>query len=328
MYLLHYHASYRHNVYAINSQILDTTLKSFRIMPNEMNPVLEGLLRAAGCLACVKLWEAYQRANDPAKILNDILKQPNAVDLLSAWVDKNADKLDKTLSVESGGWITDSSPEYDGPTVLVEAVFSRKIDVVKMLLGKGARIDYRRRTGKTAFMTAIGEGDLEMAKFILECPQITDKKAHINLVDNNGDSAIFFACDIYSNLRCVEFLIENGADLEHRSSVEGFSVLHKAAIGNDGSDKITALLNAGVPKDISLVKPANHTALHTAAEVGNIFTSQTLIAANLSPYEKNSKGETPLSIALSKFPQKFVNIMTFGTQFKELVESTTQNPLR
>jgi len=263
-----------------------------------------------------------------------MLASPDACEQVSQWADANQDKLDKSYLRYSGQWYIDpvtcpdgSVAKFDGPFVVVKAVASKKLDVVKMLVQKGCRIDYRRENGNTALIDAVWECDLEMAKFILGCPQIEDKVAYVNLAGEDGETALFRACGNRSDYRCVEWLIQQGANIEYRSNAMGFSALHKAAMSYDGF-QITALLNAGLSKDTCLKNPAGHTALHTAAEVGNLKTSATLISAGISPHQKDALGETPISIALARYPQVYTDVKTFGTHFKELADSMTSNPMR
>ena len=75
--------------------------------------------------------------------------------------------------------------------------------------------------------------------------------------------------------------------------LQGFSALHYAAVTNTSGAQIQVLLAAGLPIDTSLHNPGGHTALHSAAESKCLKTAATLISAGISPYTKNSNGETP-----------------------------------
>ena len=83
--------------------------------------------------------------------MNDLLAQPNACEQLSRWADANSDKLDKSYLNHTGQWYIDpitcsdgSVAKFDGPLVMVKSVASKKVNVVRMLVGRGCRIDYRR----------------------------------------------------------------------------------------------------------------------------------------------------------------------------------------
>jgi hypothetical protein len=75
--------------------------------------------------------------------------------------------------------------------------------------------------------------------------------------------------------------------------LQGFSVLHWAAKESATGVQIAALLKAGFPVDTVLSEPGGQTALHISAVAKNLKTAAALMNAGISPYTRNSLGETP-----------------------------------
>ena len=112
-----------------------------------------------------------------------------------------------------------SVKEFDGPHVMVQAVLFRRVEIVRILQQKGGRLDYRREKGDTALIEAVHVGNLELAKFILASPEIEDKKGYVNIVGEGGMTAVFHACTEHNkDAKCLEWLIEQGANIEHRAN--------------------------------------------------------------------------------------------------------------
>ena len=112
-----------------------------------------------------------------------------------------------------------SIKEFDGPHVMVQAVLFSRVEIVRILQQKGGRLDYRREKGDTALIEAVHVGNLELAKFILASPEIEDKKGYVNIVGEGGMTAVFHACTEHNkDAKCLEWLIEQGANIEHRAN--------------------------------------------------------------------------------------------------------------
>ena len=66
--------------------------------------------------------------------------------------------------------------DNEGETALIEAVESGKIDIVKLLIKKGAKINLQDDEGETALHEAIEEGNIEIAKFLIKSGARTNIK--------------------------------------------------------------------------------------------------------------------------------------------------------
>jgi ankyrin repeat protein len=93
-----------------------------------------------------------------------------------------------------------------GKTALILAAEYGKIDIVNMLLEKGADINKTDAKGKNALMFASSEGHLDVVKLLLT------KNININKQTNDNKTALMMACEA-GHIDVVKFLIENGADI-------------------------------------------------------------------------------------------------------------------
>ena len=80
------------------------------------------------------------------------------------------------------------------------AVRSRKLDIIKYLIEKGARID------SMALIAAIQCENKEMVKYLIT------KEADVNVKDGHGQTALMFAVES-GDLEIVKLLIKNGAKI-------------------------------------------------------------------------------------------------------------------
>jgi ankyrin repeat protein len=122
-----------------------------------------------------------------------------------------------------------SIKKFDGAYVIQEAIHMGNVECVKILQHKGARVDYRRENGDTALIEAIHMGLFDMAKHILSSPEIEDKKAYVNIAGEANLTALYHACHPLEankvSAKCLEWLIEQGANMDHRC-LENVCFLH------------------------------------------------------------------------------------------------------
>ncbi len=79
-----------------------------------------------------------------------------------------------------------------GQTPLMYATESGSVDAVKALLSHGAQLEARTSLGETALMGAVGHGYVDIAKFLVE------KGANINAKTNNGRDIFIMGWERYN----------------------------------------------------------------------------------------------------------------------------------
>ncbi|ORY73999.1 ankyrin, partial [Neocallimastix californiae] len=129
----------------------------------------------------------------------------------------------------------------EGNTLLFLAIFYRKLDIIKLLLDKGANIKHKNKKGERKYplFLAIFYRKLEFIKLLLV------KGANIKHINKKGESIIhdnkivilktlmkhglllemknsegntpLFLSIFYRNTKIIEMLLENGANIKHKN---------------------------------------------------------------------------------------------------------------
>ena len=129
-----------------------------------------------------------------------------------------------------------------GATPLHLASANAQTETLQIMMRNGARLDSRGEWGRTPLhMVALGEGDVYMAKFLI------DRRANIESKDErNGDTVLHLASE-FGKQQLVEFLIDHGARLDSANR-DGDTPLHRAALTNQ-SEVAAVLLDRGAPAE-------------------------------------------------------------------------------
>lgn len=150
---------------------------------------------------------------------------------------------------------------------LAEAAWWRKIDVMKMLLQAGAKVDGTDHNGAT-YLAGYGYFDCRVLKVLLGAG------ANPNASDDNGRTALMQASN-YGYEEAVVLLIENGAEVNLKDH-KGRSALMYAAAGKY-VDSIPHLLQHGA--DVHARDVNGNTALEIARASKNDVAVELLSAA-------------------------------------------------
>jgi ankyrin repeat protein len=147
--------------------------------------------------------------------------------------------------------------DYEHSTALVNACAGGHIDLVKLLVRKGADINVE------ALCTACSESSPEVVKFLLQ------RSANPNVCDARGKSPLQCACfrtpqyadaEPGTDVELVDLLLASGADVNYVGGPAG-TALH-AACRAGGIEVIDILLDSGV--DINAIAGDYGTALQAA----------------------------------------------------------------
>ncbi len=250
-----------------------------------------------------KHWEALARA--PARIGTEgpklLYRAAGAGDLelvgllLDAGVDPNA-----------GEEVPGPPPEPGGPPARLQAPALQAaashghIDVMRLLVERGADVNRRGPEGDTALHAAASFGTIEAARWLL------DHGADVDARNEAGDTpladAVLFECD----MRVAPLLIQRGADV-NAANERGETVLHKAVtrtsmIGETGPAALAkALLENGA--DPNARDCFGDTPLHAALgeRLGNGDQMAVLLLdRGADASAANQAGLTPLHCAAAR----------------------------
>ncbi|MFK7959901.1 MAG: ankyrin repeat domain-containing protein [Phycisphaerales bacterium] len=205
------------------------------------------------------------------------------VEVLSALVDKGGD-LEATDGM--------------GRTSLSYAAQSRNLEAVNLLIESGANIHHIDQTGNTPLGWAAGFGTAGMVKALLESGARVDTGSG-GLI---GFTPLIWAASVGTDPEKVELLINAGADVEARDTMEKATVvLH--AIRTNKMKHVELLVNAGARLD--RIDAKGHTALHVAARnaAPDVNMIRFLLSKGLdantrtTPTTTAPEGETALELA-------------------------------
>jgi ankyrin repeat protein/L-ascorbate metabolism protein UlaG (beta-lactamase superfamily) len=162
------------------------------------------------------------------------------------------------------------------------------VEIAKMLLAAGAKIDGGDSDNSRPLDVAAQRGQIEMVKFLL------DRGADINKADNNRSNPLNFAISS-RQAAVVRLLIERGADPQATGAGSLADLLPRVAHSGD-VETAEFLLSRGV--DVNHADPGGMTAVLAASWGGRAELLRFLIARGASVNTADRDGETPLMNAV------------------------------
>jgi ankyrin repeat protein len=140
---------------------------------------------------------AASRSTESVRILLDAGAKPEPGALsIACWLDRR----------ETVSWLIDAGISPDAGMASAAAV--GPIDLVRLLIEKGAKINATSESGHTPLHAAAGRSDnLENVKLLL------DMGADPNAVDDDGETPLHGAVSVYGNLEIVKLLVDSGAKI-------------------------------------------------------------------------------------------------------------------
>jgi uncharacterized protein len=192
-----------------------------------------------------------------------------------------------TLFVNAGMAI--DTPNEQGWTPLMVALFEGREEIALFLIRKGADIDFADRSGYRPIHWAAFQG---YANVIHE---IVEREGNVNVMTDFGYTPLLQAA-ARGYAVSVQALIERGADPNIQDH-EGWTALHKAC-GNNHVTVVKALIMAGASPSLTCADGAN--ALHIAARLGHEELVQFLLEAGAGGPMQDQEGGTALHIAAAR----------------------------
>ena len=206
---------------------------------------------------------------------------------------------------------------------LCDAAQDGYVDVVRLLLDRGAEVSCKDNKGKTPLHYAAVKGHAHVAVVLLDrgaevngqasgemtpihyaawyahadvVRLLLDRGAEVNVKDNAGLTPLHFAAkDVYVDV--IMLLLNRGADVNAKDN-NGWTPIHDAAWYGH-VDVATLLLGRGA--EVNVKDNDGWTPLHHAAEMGHIEIVALLLdygaEINCEIKFKNGKGETALGLA-------------------------------
>ncbi|XP_011945893.1 PREDICTED: ankyrin repeat and KH domain-containing protein 1 isoform X15 [Cercocebus atys] len=211
-----------------------------------------------------------------------------------------------------------NSQSATGNTALTYACAGGFVDIVKVLLNEGANIEDHNENGHTPLMEAASAGHVEVARVLL------DHGAGINTHSNEfKESALTLAC-YKGHLDMVRFLLEAGADQEHKTD-EMHTALMEACM--DGHVEVARLLlDSGA--QVNMPADSFESPLTLAACGGHVELAALLIERGANLEEVNDEGYTPLMEAAREGHEEMVALLLAqGANINAQTEETQETAL-
>ncbi len=192
------------------------------------------------------------------------------------------------------------------PTPLTTAVSQKNLEILKLLLSKGVRVDRSDAKNRTPLLLAILNKDNESVGLLLK------SKAGVNEHDQDGFTPIIAAAAM-GNVDGVKLLLQNKAGVNYTNNTTGDSALHWAISGKH-PEIVPLLLKAGANPNLQDLKGG--TPLVFAAGVGDLESAILLLKSGANPNLKTKSGGTALDYAKKGNRTEIIKILTDGTYTK------------
>ncbi len=205
----------------------------------------------------------------------------------------------------------------NGSSALLEAVQAGAIDIVALLLAKGADIHHADNSGKTALQWAIIKKNSPMISLLLTSKHIT-----INDVDAMGRTIIHYAAET-GDADLLAKLLEVDDSMVNVQDNNGDTALNIAAAKGGGAGIVKTLLKHGADPLIE-----NHTTQYNAVETAMEAHHDGLLLCLQNPekyrrqtvYQRDPAVEEPP--VPSAPPMDDVSVQTFGLFAKDEVKTS------
>jgi len=252
-------------------------LRGFWLIPRSE---LEGPPRSLDLNA--QLVAAAEAGNVPGA--KDILARGAAVDarnyggLTPLMIAAYAGNLDLVkLLIEKGADVRATATAGSGATVLCYASEGNNLNVVKELLKHGAAVNAPGNNGITPFYIAVGNNLREMAELLIASGADVSAFGTANEIGLKHTPLMLAALKGFPDM--VGLLLANGAKIEQVNSIGDTALMSLAKTENPGMVKL--LLAKGA--NVNATGPKGRTALFYAAYNGCVENIKLLLAAGADP---------------------------------------------
>jgi ankyrin repeat protein len=244
----------------------------------------------------------------------------------------------------------DHKSDLGGDTALTYAARYGHIDIVRLLLDKGAKIDAKNNYGQTALAQSAEHGNIEIVRLLLEkgaSIEAGDKygktplgesveKAHFDvaraLLDKGAkgkDSLLLSLAGgfVFSGIETegVKFLLANGADIDARDEHSNTPLI--LAVEGNKVEIVKVLLERGAAIDAR--DEHGHTPLIRAVDLNNnIEVAKLLLERGADVNIQDEFGRTAIMIAVEESNLASVKLLLAGGANLSIVNAIGRTPLR
>jgi hypothetical protein len=224
----------------------------------------------------------------------DINQQNDAGDTASSFSRKSQFVVDDDTDEHSDEDSTFESRSFFGLDGL--------LDLLQMLLDRGADIDHQNKIGDTPVLRAAWVGHYEVVKLLL------DRGADVHHQNNNGDTLLLATASRGHLAKEAEVNLPNHAAW-NRDDDYSYELQPSLDL-NDHLDLLQMLLDQRV--DVNLQNNKGNTPLLRAAWAGSHEVVKLLLDRGADVHHENNKGDSPLLLAASRGHLDVVRVLLDG----------------
>ncbi len=215
-------------------------------------------------------------------------------DVVNAMLDEEFDKVKELLEK---GANANSKDKVADDSLIIIAARKNQLELVKLLILKGANINDANAFGKTPLHYAVVNENVEMIKFLI------DLGANLEARDEEEKTPIFIASWLNTSFEVLKVLVDSGANVNAKNE-RGETPLHYLAIDCDRPEFFELLIENGA--DVNARDNEGNTPLHFAVSEHNLTAMPILMKHGANPLIKNSKRKSPCSMTRSKKVKKIL----------------------
>lgn len=198
-------------------------------------------------------------------------------------------------------------PDKYGFTGLMQASQKGYTDIMEILIRHGADVNAKNDSGKTALMLACFAGQFDAVKLL------RSHGARYDDYDRGGSTPIHWAVD-GGNVRLIEWIVKDGADVNLRDHSHGWTPLIRCASVNGNRNVALTLLVCGA--QVNVQDKDGKTALMVAIINGHQELVELLLQKNADITVKNLYGKTAYEMAHSMERRKIARTIEDYVQSK------------
>jgi len=220
------------------------------------------------------------------------------------------------LLIEKGAAV--DARDAEGASPLDDAVWRGSIDAAAILIAHGAKMNEPdTQTGATPINEAAYRGNTEMVRYLLQFHpdlDVPDKRGRMPLENT-----------IRAKTESAAVLLLN-AESANKLTAARFTQLMDAAIRSDEPSVVAALLDKGASRDATL--PSGYTPLDAAAFSGAVKSAGVLLDGGADPNSVTKDGSTPLEDAAAQGANAvIVLLLDHGARIDRMNSLTRATPI-
>jgi len=214
--------------------------------------------------------------------LLDSRNDNNLTPLIISSIHGNIDVV--RLLIKKGADI--NAGDNEGSNALHNAAASGQKEVIELLLSKGVDVNLGDNNGMTALHFVATRGYFECGKLLVA------KGAEVNVKERNGRTPLFFAVRS-GNIEFCQLLIDEGAEVDIKNNYGRTPLTY--AIWRNSEPLVELLVKKGA--DINFKDVDGNAPLHQACREGKKAIAKLLIANGANTELKDNTSHTPMHIA-------------------------------